>query len=282
MFGVEEAPVPTRPPPPKTNEDIMSLFSAPAATEPEPEEPHQTDLMSEEIPAFNPIPSVVEEEVKVVAVEEPAPVEVEVEMPVEEPQQQPMEIQPEVVPQMETVPVMHEIPKNSPFACEPDDDIYEPQVEQQPEMIFAAPAQPPVVQEIVQEKVISPENNPFATTVSVAPVPPRPAPPPRPAVPPPVAVAPVTVPTPAPPRPVEAPVFQAAPTNIFASVEPVVVQPQAPPQQIPSAFAAEDDDEFDAFSAKFNSAQKVEKTNIFLEDPAADGERRELGKEIGK
>lgn len=281
MFGVEETQVPSRPPPPKTNEDILSLFSAPA----EQEEVQLTDLLSEDIPVYTPAPVVVEEPV---ALPPSAPV---VETVVEQMQieQQPI---PEAIPQPELViPVHPVIPANSPFASEPDDEF-----DQQPFMASPPQVTPAAVevQPVVQEKVISPVSNPFADlppAVAAAPVQPpaRPAPPPRPAVPPPsaavpkplpkvepmpvyvppvVAPAPVAIPMPVYVPPVVVPAPVAAPMPVY--VPPVAVPA---PAVIPSAFASDPDDEFDAFSAKFNSAQKVEKTNVFLDDPATDGKK---------
>lgn len=159
--------------------------------------------------------------------------------------------------------VVPAIPANSPFASEPDE----------PEPFDASPAPAPAPtppQAVIEEKVMSPVSNPFAAVVPPA----RPAPPPRPAVPPP-AVALAAAPAPVAPRPLPNVDFVEQPRT-FAPVAvhmPAYVPAAVPVPSAVSAFSAPDDDEFDAFSAKFNSAQKVEKTNIFLEDPAVDGER---------
>lgn len=248
MFGVDDTPAPTRPPPPKTNQDILSLFSAPV--EPEEEVP-QTDLLTEEIPIYTPASPAVIEEIFVAPEPEAAPIET-----IEEEMETQQLKTPETIPEPEPVTFHSEVPADSPFASEPDDFV-----EAQP-----VTESPPAVAEVeprIEPKVISPVSNPFADLP-----PARPAPPPRPAVPPPKPAPPAV------PAYVPARVEPVAPPIPIQYVPPVAhVSAPAPAAVIPSAFSADPDDEFDAFSAKFNSAQKVEKTNIFLDDPAVDGEK---------
>lgn len=271
MFGVEEtAPAPVRPPPPKTKEDILSLFSSSTAPTEAHDSPPQ-DLMSEEIPVYNPESVVIQEHPTPVAMEiEPPPAALE-EMLIESPNR----------------------PTPAPTVPEPEPKIETPPEQLQPTFIAPPTPSPPPAE--IENKVISPESNPFggveepiAPVPTPAPVPARPAPPRRPAVPPPPAVAK--------PLPnVEALVNQTphyepviATDPVIAAVQPTpppqrpaaIVQPTytpavAPSQPAPAAASifGDVDDEFDAFSAKFNSAQKVEKTNIFLEDPAVDGKK---------